>query len=521
MSNQPILMSTVRQILRLLGHGKSMQAIIEMTGVSRNTLRKYQQRFTESSFTLNELLQLGDKELHTLFLRTPEQKSNSRVQALFALMPHFEKALKKRGVTKELLWREYRAMHPDGFQLSQFRNYLRVWQQQSKPTMHIEHKAGDKMYVDFTGEKLSITNPTTGEVTAVEVFVAILGASQLTYVEAVMSQGKEDFIHACRHAVEYFGGSPDAIVPDNLRSAVTKSSKYEPEINRSFADFASHYGMSVLPARAYRPRDKALVEGAVKIVYRRIFALLHDETFLSLEALNIAIHRALDAHNTAPFKDRTYSRRQLFDEIERDVLAPLPTIRYALRSELRATVMKNGYVALSTDKHYYSVPYTLLGLKVTLLFTQTSVDIYYQHQCIASHARDRRPYSYTTDIDHLASTHKFVTEWSAEKFLAWAAGIGTDVHAYVERIFQLAQHPEQAYRSCLGILTFTRKVGNERLINACRRASGYGTYNYRIIRNILERGLDTQEESETATGTIPHHDNIRGSEHYDRENTQP
>lgn len=518
MSNKPICMSTVRQILRLLGHRKSMAAIIEMTGVSRNTLRKYQERFKESGRSLDELLQLGDKDLHALFLRTPEQKPNPRVQQLYALLPHFEKELKRTGVTKESLWNEYKAMHPDGFKLSQFRHYIYRWQKQSKPTMHIEHKAGDKMYVDFTGAKLDVTDPASGEVKAVEVFVAILGASQLTYVEAVMSQGKEDFIHACRNAVEYFGGTPDAIVPDNLRSAVTKSGKYEPEINRSFEDFASHYGMSVLPARAYRPRDKALVEGAVKIVYRRIFARLRDETFHSLDNLNSAVRHELDAHNTAPFKDRTYSRRQLFDEIERDALAPLPRIRYELRTELRATVMKNGHVVLSTDKHYYSVPHTMIGLKVKLLFTQRSVDIYHHHQCIASHTRARRPYGYTTDPDHLASTHKFVTEWSAEKFLAWAGGIGSDVHHYIDRIFQQAQHPEQAYRSCLGILTITRKVGNERLNNACRRAAEYGTYNYSIIRSILERGYDSADSADTSTGSIPDHDNIRGSEHYGREN---
>ncbi len=229
------------------------------------------------------------------------------------------------------------------------------------------------MYVDFTSEKPSITDATSGEVKEVVVFVAILGASQLTYVEPVMSQGKEDFINACRHAVEYFGGSPDAIGPDNLRSAVTKSSKYEPEINRSFEDFASHYSMSVLPALAYRPRDKALVEGAVKIVYRKIFAHLRDEIFLALDDLHAAVHRELEAHNRTPLKDRTYSRRELFEEIERDTLAPLPRIRYELRSELRATVMKNGHVSLSTDKHYNSVSHTLIGL---LLFTQTSVDIF-------------------------------------------------------------------------------------------------------------------------------------------------
>jgi transposase len=364
-----------------------------------------------------------------------------------------------------------------------------------------------------------VTNPTSGEVTDVEVFVAILGASQLIYAEAVETQNKEDFITACRNAVEYFGGSPDAIVPDNLRAAVTKSNKFEAEINRSFEDFASHYGMSVLPARAYRPRDKALVEGAVKIVYQKIFAPLRDEIFQSLAVLNAAIWLELDALNASPFKDRMYSRRLLFEEIERDVLAPLPRIRYELRTELRATVMKNGHVPLSIDKHYYSVPHTLIGLKVKLLFTQTSVDIYYLHQCVASHARSRRPYGYTTDRDHLASTHRFVTEWSAEKFLAWARSIDTEVYEYIKRIFELAQHPEQAYRSCLGILGYIRKVGQDRLINACRRASEYGIYNYRIIRSILERGLDSHDAADHSTGSIPDHDNIRGSEHYGRENS--
>lgn len=517
MSNTPICMSTVRQILRLLARKKSMQAIIEMTDVSRNTLRKYQARFHESGLSIEELLNLSDKDLHNRFQRAPEQAPNARIQDLYALMPRFEKELKRRGVTRELLWHEYRQKHPDGFERSQFKRHISIWLKQAQPVMHIEHKAGDKMYVDFTGGKLSVTDPANGVVRDVEVFVAILGASQLIYVEAVDSQNKADFIYACRHAVEYYGGSPDAIVPDNLRAAVTKSSKFEPTINSGFEDFASHYGMTVLPARAYRPRDKALVEGAVKIVYRRIFSRLRDQVFTSLHELNIAVFQSLDELNAAAFKGRTYSRRQLFEEIERESLAPLPDIRYELREELRATVMRNGHVCLSTDKHYYSVPHRHIGHKVKLLFTRSTVDIYHHHECIASHTRSKRPYGYTTDPDHLASTHRFVTEWSAEKFLAWAQGIGTEVHAYIEELFRLTPHPEQAYRMCLGILNYAPRVGHARLIKACQRATEFGVFNYSAIRNILERGLEHQPTDDDKPGSIPDHDNIRGSDSYDND----
>lgn len=515
MSNTPISMSTVRQILRLLARKKSMQAIIEMTGVSRNTLRKYQARFDKSGLGIDELLNLSDKELHDLFLRAPQPQPNRRIQDLYALMPRYERELKRRGVTRRLLWHEYRVAHPDGFELTQFNHYMNVWLKQAQPVMHIEHKAGDKMYIDYAGATLDITDAATGEAHAVEVFVAILGASQLIYVEAVASQGKEDFIYACRHALEYYGGAPEAIVPDNLRAAVTKSSKFEPVINSSFQDFASHYGMTVLPARAYRPRDKALVEGAVKIVYRRIYARLRDHVHASLTDLNVAIFHELEALNASAFKGRAYSRRQLFEEIERSALAPLPTIRYELRTELRATVMRNGHVPLSADKHYYSVPHMHIGRKVKLMYTRSMVDIYYHHECIASHPRSKRPYGYTTDADHLASTHRFMTEWSTEKFLAWASGIGPDVHDYLKRIFELAPHPEQAYRGCMGILGFARKIGDDRLIMACRRATEYGSFGYGTIRNIIERGLDQADNEESSHGSIPDHDNIRGPETYD------
>ncbi len=496
-----------------------MRYIMGMTGISRTTLRKYLERYKQSKLGIQELCEMSDKQLDDLFMQVPDQKVNHRLRALEPLFPWMEAELKKAGVTLDLLWREYRKRYPDGYMISQFKRYFQAWQGRTKPSMHIEHKAGDKMYVDFTGEKLHFTNPVSGEITAVEVFVSILGASQLIYVEAVSSQKKEDFIAACRNALHYYGGSPEAIVPDNLRAAVDKTSKFEPQINRSFADFAHHYGMTVLPARAYRPKDKALVEGAVKIVYTRIFAVLRNHVFNSLETLNQSVWDALEELNSAPMKGRGYSRRKQFEEIESSELSRLPRIDYELRTELRATVMKNGHVALTCDKHYYSVPYTLIGYKVKIMYSHSRVDIYHQLQCVATHSRSRKAYGYTTDPQHLASTHKFVSQWSPEMFLEKALEIDMDVHLYIKRLFDLRQYPEQAFRSCIGILNFAKRYGNARLIGACRRALDFGTYSYGAICSILEKGLDTvSEDQQPPNSAAPDHENIRGQKYYDQTN---
>lgn len=380
--------------------------------------------------------------------------------------------------------------------------------------MHIEHKVGDKLYIDFAGDKLKIIDKETGEEKAVEVFVAILGASQLTYVEAVYTQAKEDLIAACENALHYCGGVPAAIVPDNLRSAVTKSSKYEAVINEAFADFAHHYNTAVLPARAYRPRDKALVENAVRLIYSRIYTKLRDSDYFSLEELNAAIRAELEDYNSRLLKGRNYSRRQQFEEIERSALQPLPPLRYELKKHLFATVMKNGHVSLGEDKHYYSVPYRFIGKKVKLMYSHTSVEVYYNYQCIAIHPRIKSPYNYTTDKEHLASTHRFVSDWTPETFLDWGEKIHADVKLYILRILARKQHPEQAYKSCVGVLSFAKKVGNERLIKACQRGLDYGMYNYKIIQKILEKGLDKQPQEETEQLQMPLHDNIRGENYY-------
>jgi transposase len=515
MANKVISMINIRQIIRLHTQGSSKLKIAMQTGVARNTLKKYLAAFTASGLSFEEINSLSDKDLEDLFVKPEDKPINDKLQALFSLFPAIDKELKKKGITRRMLWEQYRAQHPDGLGLSQFKMYYSQWRQQVNPTMHMEHKAGDKLYIDFAGDKLHITNAQSGQQEPVEVFVTILGASQLTYVEALMSQKIEDLVAGSENALHYYHGVPAAIVPDNLKSAVTRSSKYEPTINETFADFAHHYGTTVLPARAYRPRDKALVENAVRLIYSRIYVKVRTGTYYSLAELNTAIREALEVHNNALLRGRNYSRRQQFEEVEKAALMPLPAMRYELKKQVFATVAKNGHVGLGPDKHYYSVPYRFIGKKVKLLYSGHTVEVYYHYERIALHRRTKSPYQYTTDKEHLASTHRFVSDWTPERFADWAESIHEDVRLYVLKVLDRKQHPEQAYKSCMGILGFAKKVGHERLIKACQRALGYGAYNYKTIQKILERELDLKDTpEETDQLSMPSHDNIRGGQYY-------
>ena len=515
MANKSISMSKIRQILRLHSQGESNLAIYRLTGVSRNTLKKYIRDYNTLNLNMIEIEDLSDHDLEELFTQFKPHRQNrsGKAQELYALFPEIDKQLKRKGITQQLMWEEYYARHPDGLKLSQFGYHYALWKQQVSPTMHMNHKAGDKLYVDYAGEKLHLVDPDTGELQPVEVFVAILGCSQLTYVEASYSQQKEDLIDSCERTLHYIGGVPNALVTDNLKSAVTKSSKYEPVINEYFADFADHYSISVLPTRAYKPRDKSLVEGAVKIIYTRIYAKLRGRTFHTLADLNQAIWAALEEHNNTLLRGRHYSRKMQFTEVEMPELNALPPLKYEHKKQVFATIMKNGHVCLGPDKHYYSVPYQNIGKKVKLLYTNHRVEVYYNYERIASHDRMRSPYGYTTLTEHLASTHQFVGGWTPEKFLSWAESIDTVVRQYIYIILNKKQHVEQAYKSCVGILALNKKYGSQRLINACKRGIEYDMYNYKSIEMILKRGLDHPEEQETLP-LMPLHKNIRGEHYY-------
>jgi transposase len=515
MPNNLIAMNKVKQILQWYTEGVPKLQISQKAGVSRNSVKSYIRQFIAMEKSLEEILSMKDAELERLFLLKQVKDLSERQKILFDCFPEIDKALKRKGTTLYGLWKEYHAKHPDGFKHTQFHKYYCQWAKRSHATMHIDHKAGDKMYVDFAGEKLMITDPQTGEIIKVEVFLSILGASQLVYVEAVMSQCKEDFIAACENALLYYGGAPQAIVPDNLKSAVIKSSRYEPTLNESFRDFVEHYRMTALPAAPYKPRHKALVEGAVKLIYQAMYTVLRTRVFASLEQLNKAIWELLSVFNDTPLKGRPYSRRQMFEEVERMVLQPLPAYRYELKNKRVATVARNSHVCLSEDKHYYSVPYPFIGKKVTILYSQSQVDVYYRYEHIASHKRSRRPFLYTTVDDHLASKHKYQAEWSVEKFLERAKTVGEQTEKYIHEILARRQHPEQAYKTCQGILSFASRIGEERLEAACRRANFYGDYSYKTISTILEKRLDhVPLEQEKEPSPLPVHANLRGQIYY-------
>jgi len=513
MANKPIAMSKLRQVIKLHCQGQSKLHISSVTGLSRNTVRKYIHILVSLKTTWEEVNQLSDKDLDELFCKEPEPILDRRIEVIHDFFRHHDKRLRQRGVNLLHLWKDYSAQHGEGFRQTAFYRHYNLWKRRVHPSMHMVHKAGDKMFIDFTGEKLQVVNPETGEVKAMEVFVAILGASQLTYVEAVESQRVEDLIGCAENAVHYFGGAPNAIVPDNLKAAVIKSHRYEPRLNENFEAFADHYGMVVLPARAYKPKDKALVEGAVKIIYSKIFAAL-PVISTSLEELNANILALLETHNKGPFNGRSYSRWQQFEEIEKGMLQPLAEKRFELRHSAVATVMKNGHVCLTADKHYYSVPYSYISKKVKILYSKSRVEVFYKYELIATHQRVRHAHNYTTDASHLASQHRVMAQWNPQHFLDQGRAIGKDVEFFIAQVLQRKPHPEQAYKSCQGILSFAKRVGNRRLIKACQRAHGYGLYHFRAIEDILKKGLDLYDLEEERQLPMPTHENIRGKDYY-------
>jgi len=507
-------MSNIRHILRLYNQSHSKLEISRETGMPRIIVKKIVTLFTESKLSFEEVNQLPDKDLEDLFGKHEENPMDEKLSVLYSLFPEMNRELKKKGVTRMLLFDEYKKKHPDGIGKNKFLEHFAQWKSSVTPIMRVKHKPGDKLYIDFAGEKLSITDRQTGKSKQVEVFVAVLGGSQLTYVEAVLTQTKQDFIPACERALQYIGGVPAAIVPDNLRTAVSKSDRYEPTINETFSDFAEHYGTTILPARAYRPTDKALVEIAIRIIYTRIYAKLRGREFFSLAELNEAILLDLEDHNNQVMTGRNASRRQLFEDEERKMLHPLPSIQYEFKRQYWATVTKNGHVAIPEDKHYYSVPYRYIGRNVKVMYTRTDVYIFHNYERVARHKRDMTQFRYTTDQEHLAVPFRYVNEWKPEHFLAKAGEIHKDVKLFIAQILNHKRHPEQAYKVCEGVLNLSRKVGNVRLAKACQRALSFGLYNYRTVLKILEKGLDNDGSGEHEELDMPQHDNIRGGNYY-------
>jgi transposase len=514
MARKRINMKKIREIIRFKETtDMSERKIAKALNISRPVVAQYLKDFDASGLTYEETKDMPDSRFLALFEKQRNRRC-SKYEKLSKLFPHFVTELKRTGVTLMTLWNEYQKEHPDCYSYSQFCYHFQVWRNASRVTMHIDHKAGDKMFVDYAGDKLAIVNRKTGKERPVEVFVAILGASQLTYAEASFSQKSEDWIRSNERAFIYCGGVSQAIVPDNLKSGVTQSNRYEPGINLMFDDFAGHYQTVILPARVRRPQDKALVENAVNLVYQRIYAPLRNRLFYSLEELNEAIWDLLKQHNNTPFQRLKISRRELFDKIEKPVLKPLPKERYTIKQCRELTVQFNYHVELREDRHYYSVPWQLKGKRVRVVYDDRNVAIYYDNVRIIQYKRDRSPNGYTTLHTHMPSHHRFYAQWSPERFIRWAQSIGDDVAEMIQVVLKSRKHPEQAFKTCMGILNLVKEHGPDRLNKACARALGFGFHSYKRIKNILDRGLEEEPPAESRQLPVSSHENIRGSQYY-------
>jgi transposase len=504
----------IREILRLNQElNYSIREIAGALQVSKTSVGEYLAEFKRSGLSYPEITQMSDPEVAELFEKR-NQSANPMYEILSREFPYYEKELARVGVTLYLLWEEYKEHFPDGFSYSRFCHHYRMWESKLKAGMHIEHKAGDLIYTDFTGKKMHHVDRQTGEIQHAEIFITILGASQLIYVEAVKSQQLEDWIWANENAWRYYGGTTRGICPDNLKSAVTKACNYEPLLNETYDDLARHYNTVILPTRPNKPKDKPLVENAVRLVYQRIFAPLRNQTFFSLQELNESIREELEKLNNAPFQRRETSRRELFNEIEKNELQPLPAERYEIKHYQVSKVEFHHHVYLKEDKHYYSVPYQYTGKKVKTIYTSRMVEIFMDHVRVALHARDRKKYGYTTEKSHMPATHQFVNGWSTDRFTRWSSQMGGSIQTFIELLLESKEHPQQAFKACLGVLNLGKKYKAEDLEKVCKRAIEYNSISFRFIDNSLKNNVHKMEEENPTNLKLPFHENIRGKDHY-------
>lgn len=421
---------------------------------------------------------------------------------------------RRPGVTLELLHLEYLEAHPDGYKYTQFCEHYRTWLKKRRLTMRQVHVAGEKLFVDYSGKKPHIVDPKTGEVIEVELFVAVLGASNYTFAEATATQRGQDFIASHVRAFEFFDGVSGATVPDQLKSGVTKSCSYEPGIQRTYEELAEHYGTAIVPARAGRARDKAKVEVGVQIAQRWILARLRNQTFFSLDALNERIAELLEDLNNRCMRIYGASRRELFDRLERKALRALPSERFVYGEWKKARLNIDYHI--DVEHHFYSAPHGLVHEELEARTSATTVEIYFHGERVTAHVRSFQRAGHTTKPEHMPKAHQKHLEWTPTRFIHWASEIGPKTSELVAAILAERPHPEQGYRSCLGILRLAKRYGNERLEAACTRAVAVRARSYRHVDSILKNGLDRlkPDNDNLSDRTGAHHENIRGGDYY-------
>lgn len=418
-------------------------------------------------------------------------------------------------VTLNQLWKEYKAQNPDNYYgYSWFCGAYQDWSGKLEPVMRQTHKYGDKCFVDFAGDKLSVVDPETGVVREAEVFVATMGASNYVYCDVCWSQDLANWLRLHIDLFDFLGGCPAALVPDNLKAGVTKACYYEPSVNLSYEEMAKHYGVAVLPARVRKPKDKAKVENGVLIVEREVLAPLRDRVLVGLSEAKEAVWEKLEEVNNRPFQKLDGTRRGIFLEFEKPVLKPLPTHRYDEGIWLRAKVHIDYHIAVKG--HHYSVPYVHIGKRLEVRVTSTTVEAFWDGSRVAGHRRSWAKGGCTTDSEHMPEKHRRLKDWTPERVRSWAETIGPHTQGLVIELMARRQHPEQGVRACLGVLRLRKKYGIVRLEAACKRAVTVGAYSYRSVLSILDKSLDKQPlPGESTKKSIGHHENVRGADYYE------
>jgi transposase len=509
-AKRELTMRQIRQILRLARDGVSAREIARLLGVARSTIQDNLKRAEAAGLTWPLPADLTDDVLENrLFARTGVKRGFRRRPE--PDWPALACELKRPGVNLMLLWEEYRAQHPDGYAYSRFCDLYREFEQRLSPVMRQEHAAGDKVFVDYSGKKIGIVDRTTGVVQEAEIFVAVLGASSFTYAEASWTQALPDWIGAHVRMFRFFGGVPRLIVPDNLKSAVHKASFYDPEINRSYGMMAAHYGVGIVPARPYKPRDKAKVEAGVRFAQSYILGRLRRQTFFSLAEANQAITGVLERMNDHVMRRLGKSRRQLFETLERPALAPLPETDHEFAEWRFARVSLDYHVEL--DGFFYSVPHKLIREQVDTRLTLRMVEIFHRGQRVAVHERRHGGRRYGTDPDHMPSAHRRYAEWTPERFRRWGGSIGPATEGLVLAILANRPHPEQGFRTCLGVLRLFKDLDPARAETVAARAVAIGALTYKSIASIIANKLDRSPAAAEPQAVVTHA-NLRGSSYF-------
>jgi len=505
-------MRKIRDVLRYRHNaGLSLEAIARALKISKGVVAKYLRLAGAAGLTWPIPEELDDADLEKLLYRQAVAREPTFAEPDYAQV-HQE--LKKKGVTLTLLWEEYLQVVGDrGYQYTAFCTRYRDWAGKLKCSMRQIHRAGEKLFCDYAGPTVPIVDAHTGEIAPASVFVAVLGASSYTFACATPGQTQIDWLTGIGRALKFIGGVTALIVPDNPRALVSRADRYEPELNRATAEFANHYDTVILPARPRKPQDKAKVESGVQVVERWILARLRHRRFFSVAELDAAIAELLPDLNTRPFQKLTGSRRDAFDSLDAPFLRPLPDSAFVFAEWKKATVNIDYHVEY--DHNYYSVPQALIHQGVELRVTRYTVEVLAKGKRVASHPRSARKGHYETLPEHMPAAHRAHAEWSPGKLLTWAASVGPSTAELVKRVLMEKQHPEQGYRSCLGLMRLTRNHGGARMEAACERALAVGAHRYRSVASILEKGLDRQPLApQQAELALPDHANLRGPGYY-------